>query len=85
MIQVGPYCVIEEKVEIGDGCRLDAFSQVKELHLHGPGNHVHSYACIGDEPQHLGFKGEETWVRIGERTTSASSSPCTGALRTGIS
>ena len=62
---VGPYCVIEEKVEIGDGSILDAFSQVKNYTSMGPGNHVHSYACIGDAPQHLGFKGEETWVRIG--------------------
>jgi len=66
-VQVGPYCVIEENVEIGDGCRLDAFSQVKNYTSMGSGNHVHSYACIGDEPQHLGFKGEETWVRIGEK------------------
>jgi len=66
-VQVGAYCVIEENVEIGDGCRLDAFSQVKNYTAMGPGNHVHSYACIGDEPQHLGFKGEETWVRIGEK------------------
>lgn len=65
-VQVGPYCVIEEKVEIGDGSRLDAFSQVKNYTSMGQGNHVRSYACLGDEPQHLGFKGEETWVRIGE-------------------
>ncbi len=65
-VTVGAYCVIEEKVEIGDGSILDAFSQVKNYTSMGPNNHVHSYACIGDEPQHLGFKGEETWVRIGE-------------------
>jgi len=64
-VLVGPYCVIEQKVLIGDGCILDAFSQVKNFTSMGPGNHVHSYACIGDAPQHLGFKGEETWVRIG--------------------
>lgn len=66
-VQVGPYCVIEEKVEIGDGCILEAFAQVKDYTCMGPGNHVHSYACLGDSPQHLGFKGEETWVRIGEQ------------------
>jgi UDP-N-acetylglucosamine acyltransferase len=66
-VQVGPYCVIEEKVEIGDGCILEAFAQVKDYTSMGPGNHVHSYACLGDAPQHLGFKGEETWVRIGEQ------------------
>jgi UDP-N-acetylglucosamine acyltransferase len=64
-VQVGPYCVIEEHVEIGDGSILDTFSQVKNYTSMGPNNHIHSYACIGDAPQHLGFKGEETWVRIG--------------------
>jgi UDP-N-acetylglucosamine acyltransferase len=66
-VTVGAYCVIEEHVEIGDGTRLDAFSQIKNYTSMGAGNHVHSYACLGDEPQHLGFKGEETWVRIGEK------------------
>jgi len=66
-VQVGAYCVIEEKVEIGDGSILDAFSQVKNYTSMGAGNHIHSYACLGDEPQHLGFKGEETWVRIGSQ------------------
>ncbi|OIO02343.1 MAG: acyl-[acyl-carrier-protein]--UDP-N-acetylglucosamine O-acyltransferase [Desulfovibrionaceae bacterium CG1_02_65_16] len=65
-VTVGAYCVIEEIVEIGDGTILDAFSQVKNYTTMGAGNHIHSYACMGDEPQHLGFKGEETWVRIGE-------------------
>jgi len=66
-VQVGPYCVIEEKVVIGDGCILDAFAQVKNFTSLGERNHVHSYACLGDEPQHLGYKGEETWVRVGDR------------------
>ncbi|MBA4356294.1 MAG: acyl-[acyl-carrier-protein]--UDP-N-acetylglucosamine O-acyltransferase [Desulfovibrio sp.] len=65
-VTIGAYCVIEEKVEIGDGCIFDAFSQAKNYTSMGPNNHIHSYACIGDAPQHLGFKGEETWVRIGE-------------------
>lgn len=65
-VRIGAYCVVEEIVEIGDGCVLDTFSQVKNYTSMGAGNHVHSYACLGDAPQHLGFKGEETWVRIGE-------------------
>lgn len=66
-VTVGPYCVIEEIVEIGDGSQLDAFAQIKNYTKLGARNHVHSYACLGDAPQHLGYKGEETWVRVGER------------------
>ncbi|MBN2141279.1 MAG: acyl-ACP--UDP-N-acetylglucosamine O-acyltransferase [Desulfovibrionaceae bacterium] len=65
-VVIGPYCVVEDGVEIGDRSRLEAFSQVKRFTSMGPGNHIHSYACIGDEPQHLAFKGEETRVVIGQ-------------------
>ena len=66
-VVVGPYCVVEgEKVAVGDGTRLDAFAQVKSHTVIGRGNRIHSYACLGGEPQHLGFKGEDTMVEIGD-------------------
>jgi UDP-N-acetylglucosamine acyltransferase len=33
----------------------------------GTGNHVYPYASIGLAPQDLKFKGEETWLEVGER------------------
>lgn len=64
---VGPYAIIEEKTEIGPGCRLDAFAQVKSYVRMGAGNHVHSHAIVGGLPQDLKYKGEDTWVVLGDK------------------
>ncbi|EPR37471.1 Acyl-(acyl-carrier-protein)--UDP-N-acetylglucosamine O-acyltransferase [Desulfovibrio sp. X2] len=65
-VVVGPYCMVGDNVVIGDGTVLEAFAQVKPYTRMGANNHIHSYAIIGGEPQHLGFKGEETWVEMGD-------------------
>ncbi|WP_029898769.1 acyl-ACP--UDP-N-acetylglucosamine O-acyltransferase [Desulfohalovibrio reitneri] len=65
-VVVGPYCVIEDGVSIGDSTRLEPFVQIKSHTSLGSGNHVHSHAVLGGEPQHLGFKGEPTTVDIGD-------------------
>jgi UDP-N-acetylglucosamine acyltransferase len=67
-VTIGPNCLIEDNVVIGDGVVLDAFSQVKEYSRLGDNVHVHSYAIVGGQPQHLAYKGEETWVEVGENT-----------------
>ena len=64
-VQIGPYVIIEEKTIIGDRTRIDAFAQIKSYTRMGSDNHIYSYACIGEVPQDLKFKGEETWLKIG--------------------
>ena len=65
-VVIGPYCIVEgDGVELGDGTRLDAFAQVKNHTTLGPGNHLHSYACLGGAPQHLGYQGEDTKLEVG--------------------
>ncbi|MBT8763273.1 acyl-ACP--UDP-N-acetylglucosamine O-acyltransferase [Desulfohalobiaceae bacterium Ax17] len=64
-VQIGPYVIIENKTIIGDRTRVDAFAQVKSYTQMGTDNHIYSYACIGEVPQDLKFKGEETWLKIG--------------------
>lgn len=65
-IQIGPYVIIEDKVEIGDNCKIDSFVQIKNFTKIGNNNHIFSYAFIGEIPQDLKFKGEETWLIIGD-------------------
>lgn len=65
-VVVGPYCVVEDKVVIGEGTRLDAYAHVKAQTRIGKNNRIHSFACLGGEPQHLGWKGEDTYVEIGD-------------------
>jgi UDP-N-acetylglucosamine acyltransferase len=64
--QVGAFCIVEENVQVGQGTILEPYVRLKPYTSLGVNNRVHSHAVIGGEPQHLGFEGEETWVRIGE-------------------
>jgi UDP-N-acetylglucosamine acyltransferase len=66
-VSVGPHVVLEGPVRVGPGCVLK-----NGAHLIGPltmGGHntVHSYAVLGDAPQHLKYDGAPTRVEIGEQ------------------
>jgi UDP-N-acetylglucosamine acyltransferase len=63
---IGPYVVVDADVVIGENCRIEPFVHIKRFVSMGSGNHIHSNACIGGEPQHLGFRGEDTLVEIGD-------------------
>lgn len=65
-VEIGPYAVIEDNVIIGDRCRIDAHAIIKEYTRMGMGNHIHSHALVGGEPQDLKFQGEVTWLELGD-------------------
>lgn len=67
--QIGPCAVIEDNVSIGEGTVVDAFASIKRYTKIGKNNHIHSYACVGGEPQDLKFHGEESWLEIGDNNT----------------
>ncbi len=65
-VVVGPYVIIEGNTRLGDGTRVDPFAQIKNYTSLGRNNHVYSYACIGEAPQDIKYKDEETWLKIGD-------------------
>lgn len=65
-VTIGPYAIIEGQTEIGDNCQIDGFAQIKRFTSLGKDNHVHSYACLGGEPQDLKFHGEKTCLTIAD-------------------
>ena len=65
-VTIGPFCVVEDNTIIGDNCSLDSFVQIKSFTRMGKGNSIHSNAVLGDAPQYLGFKGDETTLEIGD-------------------
>jgi UDP-N-acetylglucosamine acyltransferase len=88
-VQVGPFVVIEGAVKIGAGCVLR-----NGAHLIGPltmgcHNTVHSFAVLGDDPQHLKYAGETTRLEIGdhnvfrEHVTVHRATAATGVTRLG--
>lgn len=68
-VEIGPGCVVEADVYIGDYTRLEPYSQIKRYTRLGNECHVHSFAVVGGEPQDLKFQGEESWLEIGDKTT----------------
>ncbi len=66
-VVISPYCVVEDDVIVGDGCILEAYVVVKRFTRMGCFNHVYPGAILGSEPQDQKFKGERSYLLIGDR------------------
>lgn len=64
---IGPFCVIGSEVEIGPKVELKSHVVVKGRTVIGEGTVVFSFAVIGEIPQDLKFKGEQSGLIIGKR------------------
>jgi UDP-N-acetylglucosamine acyltransferase len=64
---VGPHCVIDEKVIIRRRTRLEGNIQVFGNTEIGESCRLSAFTVIGGEPQDVGYRQEETGVRIGDR------------------
>lgn len=65
-VEIGPHVFIGPKVLIGKGTVVKAHTYVEGYTRIGVGNQIGPYSVIGTPPQHLAYKGEETWVEIGD-------------------
>ncbi len=66
-VQVGPYAVIEDDVEIGAGSVIGPHVVIHSHTRIGERNRIHAHAILGDTPQHLAFKPEDsTFLEIGD-------------------
>lgn len=64
-VTIGPYCCIGDRVEIGNGCRFESHVIVEGPTTIGEDNQFYPFGTIGLQPQDLKFKGEETYLTIG--------------------
>jgi UDP-N-acetylglucosamine acyltransferase len=62
---IGPYCRIGPRVQIGKGCRFESHVVVEGPTKIGENNQFFPFGTIGLQPQDLKFKGEETYLTIG--------------------
>ncbi len=68
-VQVGPYAVIDSRVEIGPGCSIGAHALITGTTRIGPNNRIFQFASIGDEPQDKKYAGEDSRLEIGAGNT----------------
>jgi len=64
-VKVGPFSIIEDDVEIGDNTEISSNVKIRQFTTIGADCQIFEGAVIGNIPQHLGFKGEKTFVHIG--------------------
>jgi UDP-N-acetylglucosamine acyltransferase len=65
-VVVSAFAYIGPKVYIGKGTIIKPHAYIEENTKIGKNNIIGPYAVIGTPPQHLEYKGEETWVEIGD-------------------
>jgi UDP-N-acetylglucosamine acyltransferase len=68
-VSIGPYAIVGPKVTLGDGTSIGAHSIIESHVRMGKNCRISPHASIGAPPQDLKFKGEDTWVEIGDGTT----------------
>jgi UDP-N-acetylglucosamine acyltransferase len=65
-VVIKPFAVIEDAVEIGDGCEIGAHAVIKSFTRLGARNRVFEHAVLGGEPQDVKFRDEESYLDIGD-------------------
>ena len=63
---IHPTAIIENNVEIGPDCEIGAYAVVKQFTRLGARNRIFEHAVIGGEPQDVKFKGEISYLEIGD-------------------
>ncbi|MBA3030783.1 MAG: acyl-ACP--UDP-N-acetylglucosamine O-acyltransferase [Desulfobacteraceae bacterium] len=67
-VQIGPYSVVNEDVKIGSGTVIGSHAVIDTHTTIGENCRISQFASIGAVPQDLKFRGEITFVEIGDNT-----------------
>ncbi len=89
-VEVGPFAIIGPSVEVGDRCRIGPRATLQQHVRLAAGVQVGEGSILGGDPQDVKYRGEETWVEVGEGTvireystvnrgTTATGRTCVGA------
>ena len=63
---IHPTAIIEDNVEIGPDCEIGAYAVVKRFTKIGARNRIFEHAVVGGEPQDVKFRGERSYLEIGD-------------------
>ena len=67
--EIGPYAVVGPAVTLGEGCSVGAHAVVTGRTTLGKRNRVFPHAVVGEIPQDLKYRGEDSRLEIGDRNT----------------
>ncbi len=65
---IGPYSIIGEEVVIGPGTKIGPHVLIEKNTTVGADCVISKGAVLGSDPQDLKYRGEETYLRVGDRT-----------------
>jgi UDP-N-acetylglucosamine acyltransferase len=68
-VAIGPYVVVADDVEIGDGCILESHCVIKPHVRIGRRNRIYPGVVLGGEPQDRKWRGEPSELVIGDDNT----------------
>ena len=68
-VEIGPYSILQGKIKVGDYTKIGAFAVMEGRVKVGSYCNIGHHVVIGTPPQDLSYRGEETQVIIGDRTT----------------
>jgi UDP-N-acetylglucosamine acyltransferase len=63
---IHPTAIIEDHVDIGVNCEIGAYAVIKSFTRIGDRNRIFEHAVIGGEPQDVKFRGERSYLEIGD-------------------
>lgn len=68
-VQIGPWTYIGADVEIGEGTWIGPHVVIKGPTKIGKDNKIYQFSSIGEIPQDKKYRGENTFLEIGDRNT----------------
>lgn len=68
-VEIGPFVVIGEHVTIAEGTTVGPHAVIDGWTEIGRGNRIFQFASVGAPPQDLKFRGEKSYLRLGDRNT----------------
>jgi UDP-N-acetylglucosamine acyltransferase len=66
-VEIGPYSIIRRDVVIGQGTRIGPHVVIGEGTQLGKNCEIYQFASVGEPPQALAYKGEKTYLVMGDR------------------
>lgn len=63
---IHPTAIIEDDVKIGADCDVGAYAVIKRFTRIGDRNRIFEHAVLGGEPQDVKFRGERSYLEIGD-------------------